>query len=191
MYLDKITESAAKRIVKRGQVYWCHFGIGVGTEMSKETARPCIVVQNDIGNLKSSNIVVAPITHDTDEYPFLVPFPEQYDKDGKLVLDGQINVANIACVAKSRLGDPIKKDGRIVTLNTDKVDESLAKELGIMWKYKELKDKLSKLTIYTSRVKKERNLAQDILRTIRKELNVENDLDIIESITLLKNDKRT
>ena len=35
LYLDIISSSAKKRIVKRGQVYWCDFGCAVGSEMQK------------------------------------------------------------------------------------------------------------------------------------------------------------
>ena len=55
LYLDTIAAKAQKRVVKRGQVYKCNFGYGVGSEMQKE--RPCVVIQNDIGNIKSSNTI--------------------------------------------------------------------------------------------------------------------------------------
>ena len=45
-YLNTIAPSAANRFVKRGQVYWCHFGINIGSEMSKPTPRPAVVVSN-------------------------------------------------------------------------------------------------------------------------------------------------
>ncbi|MBR7148060.1 MAG: type II toxin-antitoxin system PemK/MazF family toxin, partial [Firmicutes bacterium] len=61
LYLETIASNARKRMVKRGQVYRCDFGIGIGSEMQKE--RPAIIVQNDIGNIHSSNTIVIPITH--------------------------------------------------------------------------------------------------------------------------------
>ena len=45
-YLNSIAPKAAKRFVKRGQVFWCHFGLNVGSEMSKSTPRPAVIVSN-------------------------------------------------------------------------------------------------------------------------------------------------
>lgn len=51
LYLDTLVVNASRRVVKRGQVYRCNFGMGIGSEMQKE--RPAVIVQNSIGNLKS------------------------------------------------------------------------------------------------------------------------------------------
>ena len=61
IYLDTTVTSAQKRIVFRGQVYFCELGEGVGSEETKE--RPCIIIQNNLGNKNSGNIIVAPITN--------------------------------------------------------------------------------------------------------------------------------
>ena len=63
LYLNTQTISAQRRTVKRGQVYRCNFGVGVGSEMQKD--RPAVIVQNDVGNKQSGNTIVLPITHDT------------------------------------------------------------------------------------------------------------------------------
>jgi len=51
--LNLISEQAKKRFVTRGQVYKCDLGVGIGSEMQKE--RPCVIIQNNIGNYKSGN----------------------------------------------------------------------------------------------------------------------------------------
>ena len=56
IYLDTTVTSAQKRIVFRGQVYFCELGEGVGSEETKE--RPCIIIQNNLGNKNSGNIIV-------------------------------------------------------------------------------------------------------------------------------------
>ena len=53
LFLDSNAESAKKRVVKRGEVYKCNLGIGIGSEESKE--RPCVVLQRDKANLESPN----------------------------------------------------------------------------------------------------------------------------------------
>ncbi len=91
-------------MVKRGQVYRCNFGIGIGSEMQKE--RPAIIIQNDIGNMKSGNTIVIPITHDVSTLPCVASLTPQYESDGiTLKLDGQANTSNIMCVSKARIGN--------------------------------------------------------------------------------------
>lgn len=68
-YLNSIAQNAAKRFVKRGQVYWCHFGLNIGSEMSKATPRPAVVVSNFATNKNSSNVVVVPVTHNQSKLP--------------------------------------------------------------------------------------------------------------------------
>ena len=53
--LDANSSSAKRRSVKRGQVYRCNFGCGIGSEMNKES--PAVIIQNDIGNLHSGNTI--------------------------------------------------------------------------------------------------------------------------------------
>lgn len=137
--LNAISSSAGGRFVKRGQVYWCHFGINIGSEMSKTTPRPAIIVQNYIGNSKSPNTIVVPVTHDSGTLPCLVPLTPIVDQStGKTILDGQANTANIVCVSKARLGDLI---ATLSNADMKKVDESMAQTLELMHYQKELKEK--------------------------------------------------
>ena len=86
LYLHTKVEQANKRYVKRGQIYNCYFGIGVGNEIQK--LRPCIILQNNIGNAKSGNIIVAPITHTYKDIPSIVKINTQYNDNGTILLDG-------------------------------------------------------------------------------------------------------
>ena len=67
LYLDSIAQNARSRAIKRGQVYRCNFGCGIGSEMQKE--RPAVIIQNDVANSRSGNTIVIPITHDTSTLP--------------------------------------------------------------------------------------------------------------------------
>lgn len=165
-HLNSISSRAGGRFVKRGQIYWCHFGINIGSEMSKTSPRPAIIVQNYIGNSKSPNTIVVPVTHDSGNLPCLVPLTPIIDKStGNVILDGQANTANIVCVSKARLGDYI---AILSNAEMKKVDESLAQSLELMRYYKELNDKYDKLLEYNKKVKNERNEAQDIIKDIRE-----------------------
>lgn len=165
-HLNSISLRAGGRFVKRGQVYWCHFGINIGSEMSKTSPRPAIIVQNYIGNSKSPNTIVVPVTHDSGTLPCLVPLTPIVDNStGNVILDGQANTANIVCVSKARLGDLI---ATLSNADMKKVDESMAQTLELMRYHKELKDKYDKLFEYNEKVKSERNAAQDKIKEIKE-----------------------
>ena len=53
LYLDSRASNARRRVVKRGEVYKCNLGMGIGSEECKE--RPCVIIQYDAGNVNSSN----------------------------------------------------------------------------------------------------------------------------------------
>ena len=129
-------------MVKRGQVYWCDFGIGVGSEMSKESPRPCVILQKTSININSSNTIVVPITHDTDTLPCLVPIREYYDAHGNKILNGQINVSNIVCISKSRLG---KQICQLDNNELAEVDKRLMQQLDIYKPYYDMNKQLSQI----------------------------------------------
>ena len=55
--------------VKRGEVYFCEFGVPFGSEMGKY--RPALIVQNDVGNEHSKTTIVIPFTtSEKGNYPF-------------------------------------------------------------------------------------------------------------------------
>ena len=95
IYLDAISNNAKTRIVKRGQVYRCNFGCGIGSEMQKE--RPAVVIQNDPNNKSSGNTIVIPITHDTSTMSCMAPITTQYDASGNVILDGKANTSKGQC----------------------------------------------------------------------------------------------
>lgn len=132
--LNLLAENAKRRFVKRGQVYKCDLGVGIGSEMQKD--RPCVIIQNNIGNHKSGNTIVAPITHDNSRYPFLVPLITKKGQDGKIILDGHVNVSNICCVSKARLGDYVTT---IPPQDLRKVEIAIARALDLMAHYNRLK----------------------------------------------------
>ena len=180
LLLDALSSKAQNRIVKRGQVYKCNFGIGIGSEMQKE--RPCVIIQNDIGNIKSPNTIIAPITHNTSTLPCMSLITTQKDEQGNIILDGQVNTANIICVSKARLGNKITK---LSTNDMKKIDESLAKTTGLMKYYGDLNNKLVDKLKYIERIKKDRNEAQDFVNELQKEFNVSNRQELKEKIKTL------
>lgn len=164
-HLNTIAQNAAKRFVKRGQVYWCHFGLNIGSEMSKSTPRPAVIVSNYKTNKNSSNVIVVPVTHNQNQLPYLVPLTPISDSSGNTILDGQVDTADIICVSKARLSD------LITTLSAPQmreIDKSLSISLDLAHYYTNEVDKYDKLTQYIDRVKTDRNQAQDTLELIRE-----------------------
>ena len=167
-HLNAIASKASKRFVKRGQVYWCHFGLNVGSEMSKSTPRPAVIVSNYNTNKSSSNVIVVPVTHNKNSLPYLVPITPITDADGNIILDGQADTADIICISKARLGD------LITTLNTTQmkdIDKSISISLELIHYYTSESEKYNKLKEYVTAVKEDRNKAQDVIAKIKETIN--------------------
>lgn len=54
LFLDSIADKAKNRIVHRGEVYECNFGIGIGSEMQKD--RPCVIIQGNIQTVSKARL---------------------------------------------------------------------------------------------------------------------------------------
>lgn len=148
LYLDSQASKAQKRVVKRGEVYTCKLGIGIGSEENKE--RPCVILQDDAGNSKSPNTIVAPITHSVSKLPIVVPIADKIDVNGGILLDGHVLLGNIVTVSKARLGD------FIVSLDEDemeKVDRAASISLDLKRHYDKLKNIHEDKLVYIEKLK--------------------------------------
>lgn len=148
LYLDLRAEKAKNRIVRRGEVYLCNFGVGIGSEMQKE--RPCLIIQGNVGNINSSNVIVAPITHADKPIPSMAHISTQSDENGNIILDGQVNLSNIQTVSKARLGNFITK---LSKEDMNNVDNSLYVSLGLMKNIKKYEEKIENLNNYITKLK--------------------------------------
>ena len=127
LYLNAKAPSAQKRVVSRGQVYRCKFGVGIGSEECKE--RPCVILQYNSANKTSPNTLVAPITHTSSKLPIVIPIADKFDASGKLILDGNVLLGNITCISKSRLGDYVTD---LTTGEMKEVDNAISLSLDII-----------------------------------------------------------
>ena len=160
--LDANVGNARNRQVRRGEVYRCSFGVGVGSEMQKD--RPAVIVQIDSANRTSGNTIVVPITHDTSTLPCMVPITPVYESDGvTLKLDGQANTSNVACISKARLGNHI---ATLSNAEMKQIDKALAMSTGLLAHYNALESKLNDKLNYITKLKADRNAAQDDLKEI-------------------------
>jgi mRNA interferase MazF len=55
---------------RRGEIWWVNLDRTVGNETAKK--RPCVILQNDIGNARSDTTMVAPLLKGSKAYPFVV-----------------------------------------------------------------------------------------------------------------------
>lgn len=140
MYLNSVADNCARRYIKRGEVYWCHFGYNIGNEIRKMTPRPCVIVQNDIANAYASTVIVCPITHTERCAPYLVDFEPYVDKGNNTLLDGKVNITGITCVSKARLTDSVI-DGRLNNQVMEQIDIAIMRQLNIIAMYNDMEKK--------------------------------------------------
>lgn len=184
LQLDCIASSAKEKYimrVKRGEVYYCDFGVGVGSEQEKSN-RPCVILQNYNGNRNSPNTIVAPITHSSSILSVVVPIATQYRNIKSILLDGNVLLGNIVTISKARLGDFITI---LPPIEMAAVDKALALSVELYKYQKDLEDKLSDKLNYIKIIKTARNEAQDNLKKIYTLLSVKSIEEANEKIGVL------
>lgn len=153
LYLDSNAKNSRRRVVKRGEVYKCSLGQGIGSEECKE--RPCVIIQNDAANVTSPNVIVAPITHTASRLDVVVPIADKVDSNGQVTLDGNVLLGNIVCVSKARLGNCV---GSLSSTEMDEVDKAISISIDIKRHYDKLinihEDKLVYIDKLKSKVEK-------------------------------------
>lgn len=166
LYLNAIAPSAKNRVIYRGQVYRCKFGIGIGSEECKE--RPCVILQYNSANRTSPNTLVAPITHTTSTIPVVVPIAAKVDTSGNVILDGNVLLGNITCVSKARLGDYVTD----LTPNEMKsVDKAISISLNINHYYQTLQNDYNDKLQYIEKLRESRSKIQSDLATQQAQID--------------------
>ena len=118
--------------MKRGEVYYVNLEPVVGSEQGG--IRPCVVIQNDVGNNCSPTTIVAPMTErDKKELPTHVFVSE----DDSVSRSSIILLKQIKTVDKSRMKDFL---GRLSEETMQKVDEALRISLALNKKEREVKN---------------------------------------------------
>jgi len=169
--LDRKARSARFRIVKRGHVYWCNFGINIGSE--QEELRPCVVLQHRDGNKTSPNTIVAPITHTNSTLDVVVPIIDKHDASGQLILDGHVLLGNIVTISKSRLGDEITK---LTSDEMSEIDEALAKSIDLFWKFEKYKRLLADKDSHINKLKSKIKEKDDKITILEEKIaNIQSD----------------
>jgi len=112
--------------IKRGDMLLVDFSLAKGSEQGK--TRPCVVVQNDIGNRYSNTTIVVPITGRVREKDYPTDVFATASELG-LKREGTINCSQIRTIsAKHRV---ISKLGSLKQKTMERVDEALRASLSL------------------------------------------------------------
>ncbi len=109
--------------ITRGDVYLVDLEPTKGSEQGK--IRPCLIIQNDVGNKHSPVTIIATITSKAEEFPFIVKLKQG---EANLPKESYIQLNQIRTISKQRI---ISKIGFLKKENLDKVDEAIKVSLGL------------------------------------------------------------
>lgn len=126
--------------MKRGQVYYADLRLVVGSEQGG--IRPCLIIQNDIGNAHSPTVIVAMMTTQkkNDLPTHIAVSPEDYCLDGNTT----ILLEQLRTIDKSRLSSFV---GRLSDSTMRKADEALHISIALNKERKE-ETELNELQIF-------------------------------------------
>lgn len=110
-------------IYTRGSIWWVALDPALGNEAQK--TRPCLVLQNDVGNQYSSVTIVVPFL-EPKSYPFVVNV--QPTQNNGLDRERGLNFSQFRCVDASRFRTQL---GVIEDSYWNKIEEAIAIELSI------------------------------------------------------------
>ena len=108
-----------RKPVRRGDIYYANLDPVIGFE--QDGTRPCLVVQNEMGNKHSPTIVIVPITRNLNKKP--IPTHVTIPHISGLSADSLALVEQIRTIDRSRLCEYI---GRINGVVQEKIDNALA-----------------------------------------------------------------
>lgn len=112
--------------IKRGDIFYCSIEGGVGSEQSG--VRPCVVIQNNLGNRFSPNIIVAAVTSQTqrNKLPTHVEINTDGDIEG-LHSNSVVLCEQVRTISKQRILDYV---GRVSVSDIRKINQALNISVG-------------------------------------------------------------
>ena len=114
---------------KRGEIWWVDLQPAIGKETDKE--RPCLILQNDVGNRNGSTPIVAPFLPGTKTYPFVVNVTST--KENGLDGDRHINLSQMRAVDSRRIKNKL---GVLEKRYWQEIEKAVCIELGFSWAFK-------------------------------------------------------
>jgi mRNA interferase MazF len=108
---------------KRGEIWWVDLKPVVGSEVDKE--RPCLILQNDIGNKNGATTIIAPLLPGIKTYPFVVNIIPTLENG--LSGDRHINLSQIRAIDARRIKN---KQGVLEDTYWEAIEKAVSIELG-------------------------------------------------------------
>ena len=109
--------------IKRGDIYYAHLNPIIGSEQG--STRPCLVIQNNLGNQHSPTVVIVPLTSSKKAF---LPTHVRIVRAGTLVSDSTALCEHVRTIDRKRLNGYI---GRIDEGTQAAVDAALAVSVGL------------------------------------------------------------
>lgn len=114
---------------KRGEIWWVNLKPVVGSETDKE--RPCLILQNDIGNENGATTIVAPLLPGVKTYPFVVNVTPTLQNG--LDAERHINLSQMRAVDAQRIKN---KQGVLENIYWAEIEKAVCIELGFSLAFK-------------------------------------------------------
>ena len=114
---------------RRGEIWWVDLKPVVGHETGKE--RPCLILQNDIGNCNGTTTIVAPLLPGTKTYPFVVNVTPTVQNG--LKGDRHVNLSQMRAIDAQRVKN---KQGVLEDTYWAKIERAVCIELGFSLAFK-------------------------------------------------------
>jgi mRNA interferase MazF len=114
---------------KRGEIWWVDLKPIVGNETDKE--RPCLILQNDVGNQNGTTTIVAPLLPGAKTYPFVVNVTSTLQNG--LRGDRYINLSQMRAVDAQRIKN---KQGVLEDIYWAEIEKAVCIELGFSLAFK-------------------------------------------------------
>lgn len=112
-------------MVQRGEIHWVDLSGSTGSEQQR--TRPCVILQNDVGNEHSPVTIVATCTSKSEaEYPIEVELPsstEDVDEDSVVQLN-QLRTVDINARLEGQIGE-------VSELKMREIEKALKVSLGL------------------------------------------------------------
>jgi mRNA interferase MazF len=114
---------------RRGEIWWVDLQPVVGHETDKE--RPCLILQNDVGNQNGTTTIIAPLLPKKKPYPFVVNITPTAQNG--LNGDRHINLSQMRSVDAQRIKN---KQGVLEEIYWEAIEEAVRIELGFSSAFK-------------------------------------------------------
>jgi mRNA interferase MazF len=110
-------------VYKRGEIWWVNLDPTIGSETGKR--RPCLILQNDLGNKSSTTTIVAPLMPGRKSFPFVVNIDPSIQNG--LDSERNINLSQLRVVSFQRIS---KQLGVLENTYWAEIEKAVNIELG-------------------------------------------------------------